>query len=106
MGSDKIAAFYADPVKQQVDRASVSRSVVGRSVAVSRSPYWRARRGLSLLKRILRPDQTRLPARLANQATISPKTNMAARFSTIDIGVGGSLDAALDRGTTIKVMTT
>jgi 2-polyprenyl-6-methoxyphenol hydroxylase-like FAD-dependent oxidoreductase len=58
MGRDKIAAFYADPEKQRVDEASVKRSLHGRAVATSQSPYWRVRRSLCLLKRSLLPDRT------------------------------------------------
>jgi 2-polyprenyl-6-methoxyphenol hydroxylase-like FAD-dependent oxidoreductase len=58
MGRDKIAAFYADPEKRRVDEASVKRSLHGRAVATSQSPYWRVRRSLCLLKRSLLPDRT------------------------------------------------
>lgn len=60
MDRSKIAAFYADPVKRRIDRASVKRSLSGRAVAMSQSPYWRARRSLRSLKRSLVPDRTKL----------------------------------------------
>jgi len=58
MGRGKIAAFYADPEKRRVDSASVKRSLNGRAVATSQSPYWRVRRSLCLLKRNLLSDRT------------------------------------------------
>ena len=65
MDRSKIAAFYADPVKHQVDRASVLRSVRGRAAATSQSPYWRVRRALCRLKRSLAPDRTARSSPLA-----------------------------------------
>jgi 2-polyprenyl-6-methoxyphenol hydroxylase-like FAD-dependent oxidoreductase len=44
MGADKIAAFYADPVKQAVDNSSLRASMRGRQSAVAPSLYWRVRR--------------------------------------------------------------
>jgi hypothetical protein len=69
MGRGKIAAFYADPEKRRVDAASVKRSLHGRAVATSQSPYWRVRRSLCLLKRSLMPDRTAAPATDAWPAT-------------------------------------
>jgi 2-polyprenyl-6-methoxyphenol hydroxylase-like FAD-dependent oxidoreductase len=51
MGADKIAAFYADPVKQAVDAASLRASMIGRRSALDPSLYWRVRRTVSKLKR-------------------------------------------------------
>ena len=51
MGRDKIAAFYADPVKRHVDRASLLRSLNGRASAVSDSPWWAVRRRVGALRR-------------------------------------------------------
>ncbi len=62
MGRTKISAFYADPVKHRIDRASVRRSLRGRAVATSQSPYWRVRRSLGRLKRSLLPDRTEASA--------------------------------------------
>lgn len=45
------AAFYADPRKRGVDRASLRGSRAGRELALSDAPYWRARR---TAKRVLR----------------------------------------------------
>lgn len=51
MDRDKIAAFYADPVKRHVDRASLLRSLNGRASAVSSSPWWAVRRRVGALRR-------------------------------------------------------
>jgi 2-polyprenyl-6-methoxyphenol hydroxylase-like FAD-dependent oxidoreductase len=53
MGRDKIAAFYADPVKRQVDRAAVLRSLNGRASAVDASPWWTLRRRFGAIRRKL-----------------------------------------------------
>ncbi|HVY34059.1 MAG TPA: NAD(P)/FAD-dependent oxidoreductase [Caulobacteraceae bacterium] len=69
MDAAKIARFYADPIKRRVDQMSLHRSLRGRDVVVSQSPYWRARRALGLLKRRLAPDGIRIKvARNINQA--------------------------------------
>ncbi|MBS0412148.1 MAG: FAD-dependent monooxygenase [Proteobacteria bacterium] len=51
MGAGKIAAYYADPAKREVDHTSDRRSETGRRVALETSLRWRARRGLARLKR-------------------------------------------------------
>lgn len=51
MGADKIAAYYADPAKREVDHTSDRRSETGRRAALETSLRWRARRGLARLKR-------------------------------------------------------
>lgn len=51
MGRNKIAGFYADPVKRQVDRASLLRSLNGRASAVSPSPWWAVRRQVGAIRR-------------------------------------------------------
>jgi 2-polyprenyl-6-methoxyphenol hydroxylase-like FAD-dependent oxidoreductase len=53
MGRDKIAAFYADPAKRRVDRASLQKSLHGREGAMSTAPYWRLRRQTRSLRRRL-----------------------------------------------------
>ncbi len=53
MDADKIAAFYADPVKLAVDKASLNASMRGRRSAIDRSLYWRARRTAGKLKRLI-----------------------------------------------------
>jgi 2-polyprenyl-6-methoxyphenol hydroxylase-like FAD-dependent oxidoreductase len=58
MDRGKIAAFYGDPEKARIDQDSVIRSMRGRAAATSRSPYWRLRRSLGLIKRSLLPDRT------------------------------------------------
>ena len=51
MGADKIAAFYADPVKLAVDRSSLRASMMGRRSALDESLVWRLRRTVGRLKR-------------------------------------------------------
>ena len=51
MGREKMAEFYADPVKRQVDRASQLRSLNGRASAVSASPWWAVRRRVGAIRR-------------------------------------------------------
>jgi 2-polyprenyl-6-methoxyphenol hydroxylase-like FAD-dependent oxidoreductase len=65
MARAKIAAFYADPVKRQVDAASLRRSLQGRLSATSKTPYWRLRRALSRLRRQVKPELAGLQATAA-----------------------------------------
>jgi 2-polyprenyl-6-methoxyphenol hydroxylase-like FAD-dependent oxidoreductase len=58
MDQTKIAGFYADPAKKAVDGASLTRSMRGKAAATSKSPYWRVRRSVGALKRVVRPDRT------------------------------------------------
>jgi 2-polyprenyl-6-methoxyphenol hydroxylase-like FAD-dependent oxidoreductase len=51
MGEDKIKAFYADPLKVAVDKASVTTSMMGRRSALDPSLLWRVRRTLGRLRR-------------------------------------------------------
>ena len=51
MGREKIAAFYADPVKREVDRASLLRSLNGRASAIDASPWWTLRRRVGAMRR-------------------------------------------------------
>jgi 2-polyprenyl-6-methoxyphenol hydroxylase-like FAD-dependent oxidoreductase len=44
MGADKIARFYADPVKRAVDGASSRKARMGRLTATRTGPHWRLRR--------------------------------------------------------------
>jgi len=44
MGRDKIAAYYADPVKQACDARSLRASLYARGLAVETGTLWRARR--------------------------------------------------------------
>ena len=51
MGEDKIAAFYADPVKRRIDARAARRAETARATSVRTSLPWRARRSLAELKR-------------------------------------------------------
>jgi 2-polyprenyl-6-methoxyphenol hydroxylase-like FAD-dependent oxidoreductase len=53
MGADKIAAFYADPLKLAVDKSSLHASIMGRRSATDRSLYGRVRRTVGKLKRLI-----------------------------------------------------
>jgi 2-polyprenyl-6-methoxyphenol hydroxylase-like FAD-dependent oxidoreductase len=44
MGSDKTAAFYADPVKRACDEWSAAKAFDFRSVSTATTPYWTAQR--------------------------------------------------------------
>jgi hypothetical protein len=44
MDADKIAAFYADPVKRACDEWSAAKAFDFRSVSIATSPYWTAQR--------------------------------------------------------------
>lgn len=44
MDTDKIAAFYADPVKRDCDQWSTAKAFDFRSVSIATSPYWTAQR--------------------------------------------------------------
>ncbi len=54
MASDKIAQFYADPVKQAVDATSTRRAVTGRLKATDTSLRWQAQRSISRVWRLSR----------------------------------------------------
>jgi hypothetical protein len=51
VGAGKIAAFYADPIKQAVDKDAMRRSIRGRKATLGAAPYWRARRAVAAFKR-------------------------------------------------------
>ena len=51
MGADKIAGYYADPVKQNSDQRALKLSRARRAVTLGRGPYWAARRGQHFLRR-------------------------------------------------------
>jgi 2-polyprenyl-6-methoxyphenol hydroxylase-like FAD-dependent oxidoreductase len=53
MGADKIAAFYADPLKVAVDKASLNASMMGRRSAIDQGLYWRVRRIVGKLRRLI-----------------------------------------------------
>jgi len=55
MGADKIAAFYADPVKRRLDRASLQGSFRTRGAAVGTGPLWALYRLMRRAKGMLRP---------------------------------------------------
>jgi 2-polyprenyl-6-methoxyphenol hydroxylase-like FAD-dependent oxidoreductase len=52
MGVDKIATFYADPVKNACDRHSLGKAFGLRALSIDRSLAWRARRWVRFLGRL------------------------------------------------------
>ena len=52
MGADKIAAFYADPVKREYDALSAEKAFHLRSLSVEPGPAWAARRALRFAARL------------------------------------------------------
>jgi len=51
IGAGKIGDFYADPIKQAVDKDAMRRSIRGRKATLGTAPYWRARRTVAAFKR-------------------------------------------------------
>jgi len=51
MATDKIAAFYDDPVKKSCDAWSMAKALHLKSLTLSRSPYWKAQRWLRFVVR-------------------------------------------------------
>jgi 2-polyprenyl-6-methoxyphenol hydroxylase-like FAD-dependent oxidoreductase len=72
MGADKIAAFYADPVKTACDRQSFEKAFHLRSLSIDRSPPWIARRWGRFLGRL---------AIGAARRVVAPTTQASARGS-------------------------
>lgn len=64
MGVEKIAAFYADPLKQAVDRHSLATAHRLKSLSIDPDPVWRARRLARFLGRWCRGIGRRGLARL------------------------------------------
>jgi 2-polyprenyl-6-methoxyphenol hydroxylase-like FAD-dependent oxidoreductase len=69
MGAEKIAAFYADPVKVAADSASLAKAYSLRSLSIDQGLAWKCRRwarflGRSAIRRI-RETRDRLAARAA-----------------------------------------
>ena len=64
MGADKIAAFYADPLKLAVDKASLNASMMGRRSAIDQGLYWRVRRIVGKLRRLIADARAEARVRL------------------------------------------
>lgn len=62
MGTDKIAAFYADPEKQACDRHSFDKAFSLRSITIDEGLAWRARRWTRFLGRLAIGTARRLAA--------------------------------------------
>jgi hypothetical protein len=69
MDADKIAAFYADPLKLAVDKASLNASMRGRHSAIDLSLYGRMRRTAGKLKRLIADAREEARGRLKSATT-------------------------------------
>ena len=71
MGADKIAPFYADPVKNACDRHSFDKAFTLRSMSIDQGLRWRARRwarflgrlAIGMIRRVVAPAPMEVPAR-------------------------------------------
>jgi 2-polyprenyl-6-methoxyphenol hydroxylase-like FAD-dependent oxidoreductase len=72
MDADKIAAFYADPVKAAVDKASLNASIMGRRSAIDQGLYWRLRRTAGKLRRLIAEARAEARFRLKSAAPPLP----------------------------------
>jgi 2-polyprenyl-6-methoxyphenol hydroxylase-like FAD-dependent oxidoreductase len=70
MGADKIAAFYADPVKQACDQHSFDKAFSLRSMSIDQGLSWRARRWTRFLGRLAIGTVRRLLAPVPKEASM------------------------------------
>ena len=70
MGADKIAAFYADPVKTACDRHSFDKAFSLRSLSIDESLSWRVRRWARFLGRLAIGSVRRIVAPMPAQAPV------------------------------------
>jgi len=68
MGADKIAAYYADPVKLSCDRHSFSKAFTLRSMSIDNSLSWKMRRWTRFLGRLVIGAVRRITAPLPVRA--------------------------------------
>jgi 2-polyprenyl-6-methoxyphenol hydroxylase-like FAD-dependent oxidoreductase len=86
MGAEKIAAFYADPVKQACDAWSRAKAFSFRSVSVDTGLYWRAQRwarfivwfGEGLLRRLRHPLHVAPKLRVQSSSSSSSSLSSSA----------------------------
>lgn len=72
MGVEKIAAFYADPVKTACDRHSLDKAYSLRSLSIDESLSWRTRRWVRFLGRLAVGTARRLKATAAGKRLHDP----------------------------------
>jgi 2-polyprenyl-6-methoxyphenol hydroxylase-like FAD-dependent oxidoreductase len=70
MGADKIAGFYADPVKQACDQHSFDKAFSLRSMSIDQGLSWRARRWTRFLGRLAIGTVRRLLAPVPKEASM------------------------------------
>ena len=86
MGVDKIAAFYADPVKNACDRHSFDKAFTLRSMSIDEGLSWRARRwarflgrlAIGTVRRFMAPVPAHAPAREPRLPATAPRRAFAA----------------------------
>ncbi len=71
MDADKIAAFYADPLKLAVDKCSLQASMMGRRSAIDQGLYWRVRRIAGKLRRLIADARAEGRFRLKSATTVA-----------------------------------
>ncbi len=71
MDADKIAAFYADPLKLAVDKCSLQASMMGRRSAIDQGLYWRVRRMAGKLRRLIADARAEGRFRLKSATTVA-----------------------------------
>jgi 2-polyprenyl-6-methoxyphenol hydroxylase-like FAD-dependent oxidoreductase len=83
MGADKIAAFYADPVKTACDRHSFEKAFSLRSLSIDDGLVWRARRWARFLGRLAIGTARRIaaPSRGRNRDGDATRDRAAATLS-------------------------
>ena len=70
MGAGKIAAFYADPVKNACDQSSFSKAFSLRSISIDQGLAWRARRWTRFLGRLAIGTARRMMAAMSKRTPV------------------------------------
>ena len=87
MGTDKIAAFYADPVKRACDQQSFAKAFHLRSLSIDQSLPWRLRRwsrfagrlAIGTARRLATPARAHAPGREPLPARAGATLSMSQR---------------------------
>jgi hypothetical protein len=87
MGADKIAAFYADPVKRACDQQSSAKAFHLRSLSIDQSLPWRLRRwsrfagrlAIGFARRFAMPARAHAPMHEPLPASTSATLSMSQR---------------------------
>ena len=89
MGADKIAAFYADPVKVALDARALAKAEAVRAMATQTGPAWLARRAAVALKR-------RVVTLAANGAARRERPPLLLRGDWVEVRSAVEIAATLD----------